>query len=207
MVPIHDTDVGAERWAQEEWENYELWEKVEVRLKRQKRLWIFATAVVFIVLSALPIVMDRWPKWTSRVVLRHLVQELSQMKREAGVFRTSLRLRFTDFRRLAFQVEKIPSCQSRGPGEVIRTGSFESSTASSHLRFVLVDPRMGDELGIPGLQSEFCYDHLTGFSAATDGKEVVGFGVISSEDLEQRRLDRMSILLLSGPSAEISIDE
>jgi hypothetical protein len=210
MVPIHDTDVGSERWAQEEWENYELWEKVEVRLRRQKRLWIFATALVFVVLSGIPIVIDRWPKWSSRVVLRHLVQEMSKMKREAGVLRGALRLRFLDSDQLTYQIEKVSDCQTSRPGEVMNSGRLGSVSGSGlgpdQTHFVLVDSKRGDELGVPGLQAEFCYDHLTGFGAASEGKEVVGFGVISSSDLIQKRLDRMSILLLSGPSAEVSID-
>ena len=50
MVPIHDTDVAEERWSQAEWENYELWEKVELKLKRKKQLWILATFLVFLAL-------------------------------------------------------------------------------------------------------------------------------------------------------------
>ncbi len=204
MVPIHDTDVASERWAQEEWENYELWEKVEVRLKRQRRMWIFATAVVFVFLSALPIVMDRWPKWSARVVLRHLAHELSRIKREAGVNRAALRLRVLDPNRLTYQIEKIPNCKSREAGEILRTGTFESTAQTGSFR--LLSSQLGSELGIPGLQESFCYDHLEGFSAASDGKQVVGFGVISSRDFDQKRLDRISILLLSGPSAEVSMD-
>ncbi len=204
MVPIHDTDVAAERWAQEEWENYELWEKVEVRLRRQKRLWVLATSVIFVILSALPIVVDRWPKWSTRVVLRHVIRQMSQMKREAGVQRAALRMRFLDPIRLTYQVEKIPNCQFHGVGEVVASGNFALLSRSE--QYLFVDPKTGESLGIPGLQGEFCYDHLAGFAAASEGKEVVGFAVIPALDLAEKRLDRMSVLLLSGPSAEVSMD-
>lgn len=205
MAPIHDTDVAAERWAQEEWENYELWEKVEVRLKRQKRLWILLTVCVFMILSALPIVLDRWPKWSGRVVLRYLIQEMSQLKREAGERRVALRLRFTDSNQLTYQVEKVPDCEFSGTGEVMRTGTLVADLSSGNYR--LVGPQLGEQLGIPGLQEEFCYDPLSGFGAARSGKEVVGFAVILAKDLSQRRFDRVSTVLLSGASAEVSIDE
>jgi hypothetical protein len=204
MVPIHDTDLAAERWAQEEWQNYELWEKVEVRLKRQKRIWVLGTALTFVILSALPIVMDRWPKWVSRVVLRHVIQQMSQIKLEAGIHRAAVRLRFLEPKKLSYQVEKIQNCQSQVPGEVLRSGNF--GVASAQEEYVWVDPKLGQEMGVPGLQDQFCYDYLTGSASTVDGKGVVGFAIIPAKDLKEKRLDRMSILLLSGPSAEVSVD-
>src|SRR6185437_11560801 len=96
MVPIHDSDVGEQRWSKSEWENYELWEKVELRLKRQKRLWVFATIVIFLGLSAVPIVIERWPKWSSRSMAVTLAREINRMKRDSSIGRSAFRLRFVD---------------------------------------------------------------------------------------------------------------
>lgn len=50
MVPIYDSDVAEERWSKAEWRNYELWEKLEQRQIRKKRLWIMATILVFLMI-------------------------------------------------------------------------------------------------------------------------------------------------------------
>ena len=34
MVPIYESDVAEERWSKSEWNHYELWEKVEQRVRR-----------------------------------------------------------------------------------------------------------------------------------------------------------------------------
>jgi hypothetical protein len=203
MVPIHDTDVAAERWVQSEWQNYELWEKVEHRFKRKRRLWILATVIVFLGLSAIPIVMERWPKWMTRSISRNLVQEINRMKLEAGVNRAAYRFRFTTEGTLDFVVERLPQC-SATQAEVVRSGSF--AKLSSNEAYSWISPLRGAELGIPGLVKEFCYDYLTGSAAATQGDKVIGFGIVSANDLAEKRLDRLTVLLLSGPSAESAFD-
>jgi hypothetical protein len=204
MVPIHDTDVAEERWSKAEWENYELWEKVELRLKRQKRFWILSTVAVFLALSAVPIVIERWPKWTTRSMIVQLAREINQLKRDAIVGRSAYRLKFVNEGNLNFVVEKIANCSFSGTGEVVRSGSL----VKGHLTetYGWLPPSKGTELGIPGLVSEFCYDYLLGSGVALNSQGVVGFGVILVKDLTENRLDRLSVLLLSGSSAEISFD-
>jgi len=203
MAPIHDTDIAEERWSRGGWENYELWEKVEVRLRRQKRLWILATAVMFLSLSAVPIVMDRWPKWTSRAMTRKLAQEINHIKWEAIADRAAYRLRFVGEGHLDFIVEKLAQCSSPA-GEIKRTGRLGSEETSNTYSWVSAE--QAKNFAIPGIVSEFCYDPLQGNYAFLNGGAVVGFGIISVKDLSESRLDRLSVLLLSGPSAEISFD-
>lgn len=203
MVPIHDTDVASERWSKAEWENYELWEKVELRLKRQKRIWIFATLVLFLVLSSVPIVMDRWPKWATRLAARNLAQELNRLKREAIKERAAYRIRFIEEGKLNYAVERLADC-SAVQGELKRTDSLVSPSVS--VLYASIFPLQAKELGIPGVVNEFCYDYLTGSGAIAKGESVVGFGIIPAKDLTEKRLDRLTVLLLSGPSAEMSFD-
>ncbi len=203
MAPIHDTDVAQERWSKAEWENYELWEKVELRLKRQKRLWIFATLVVFLILSAVPIVMDRWPKWMSRAAARHLAQEINQIKREASINRAAYRIKFVSEGDLKYVVEKISNC-SVEKGDLIRASSIYPFSIQDS--FTWISNVRGNNMHIPGLVNEFCYDYLTGSDPALRGESVVGFGIIPATDLTENRSDRLSILLLTGPSAEVSFD-
>ncbi len=203
MAPILDTDVAAERWSKAEWENYELWEKIELRLRRQRRAWILATVILFVVLSAIPTVIDRWPKWMSRSAVRSLALEFNRIKREAIQDRTPYRLRFLEKDRLTFVVERLSSCES-AEGEEVRTLSLSKSLADAGYSWIF--PEDGQELGIPGLARDFCYDPLTGEGYFTKGKGMIGFGVASVKDLAEKRLDRISLLVLTGQAAEISFD-
>lgn len=203
MVPLHDSDLANERWSQAEWENYELWEKVELRLQRKKRIWIAATVFVFILLSAVPITVDRWPKWTTRIVARHLAQEMNRIKREASIDRAAYRLKFNEDEKLAYTVEKVPNCNS-SQGEVVRSGAFLDDSTKN--KYVWLSTSKGSELGIPGLVGEFCYDYLLGSDAVFKGDSITGIGIIPANDLTLKRLDRLTLLIFSGPSAEISFD-
>lgn len=203
MVPIHDTDVAEERWSQAEWENYELWEKVELKLKRKKQLWILATVLVFLALSAVPIVVDRLPKWMTRSVARTLAQEINRIKREASTDRVAYRLKFPDTSKLDYVVEKLPSCGSQ-TGEVVRTGNlFQTKNPGD---YSILNSSEGITHGVPGLIDRFCYDSLSGSSAELNGETAVGFGIIPVKDLTEKRMDRLTVLLLTGSSAEISFD-
>jgi hypothetical protein len=203
MVPIHDTDVAEERWSKAEWENYELWEKVELRLKRHKRLWILATGLLFVTLSAVPIMLERWPKWTTRSMAVLLGREVNRIKREAINDRSAYRIRFNQDAGLSYSIEKVPNC-SETTGQVTRTGSLQPKDSEN--AYAWFDPAVAKEMGIPGLVKEFCYDYLAGSGSVLKGESVVGFGIIPVKDLAEKKLDRMSLLLLSGPSAEISFD-
>lgn len=203
MVPIHDTDVAQERWSKAEWENYELWEKVELRLKRHRRLWILATFFLFLTLSAVPIVFERWPKWMTRSAARSLAQEINRIKREASLDRAAYRLKFIREGELSYVVERLPNCFAE-KGEVIRTDSLPPQGWQKP--FSWVSTARGLELGVPGLVNEFCYDYLAGSGSVLKGESIVGFGIIPAKDLTEGRLDRLSILLLSGPSAEETFD-
>ncbi len=198
MAPIHDTDVAEERWNQATWNQYELWEKVEHRARRKKRLWIAGTIGVFLLLSAVPILRDRWPKWASLGAARRLAREVNLMKREASVAHAAFRIRFNGA--LEFQIEKSASC-SEG-GAVVRKGSLREGDRG----YALIAPAAGEELGVPGLIESFCYDYLSGSEPVLKGRPLVGFGIIPVNDLAEKRTDRVSMLLLGGPSAEPSFD-
>lgn len=205
MAPIHDTDVAEERWMKSEWENFELWEKVEVRIRRKKRFWIFATVVVFLFLSAIPIMLDRLPKWRARRIARHLAIEINRIKIEAGLSRAAYRLKLVDEGNLKYIVEKVPSCASP-QGQIIRSGFLAGGYSRDPHSYTWIPQNRAQELGVPGMVNDFCYDYLLGNSAATHDSSVIGFGFLPVNDLAVSRLDRLSILLLTGPSAEISFD-
>jgi hypothetical protein len=201
MVPIYDTDVAEDRYSKTQWNSYELWEKVEVRLRRRKYLWIAATAVVFIALSAVPIVVDRWPKWQALSAVRSLAQEINRLKRDASVERVAYRVRFSGEGGLAYSVERASSCSSVDVTSV-RSGVLPLPAAG----FALMTREQGGTFGVLGLVESLCYDFLAGSDAVLRGESVVGFGVLPVNDLTDARIDRLAILTAAGPSAEIGFE-
>jgi hypothetical protein len=201
MAPIYESDVAEERWSKAEWENYELWERIELRLRRRRQLWIAGTVVVFLLLSAIPIVRERMPAWRSLRAARTLAQEIGRMKRDAAIEHRALRIAFTDPSSLRFEVQSLQSC-SAAAGSVVRSGALLRDSAG----ITLVEPRDGQAVDVPGLASSFCYDAMAGSASVLAGNPVVGFAVLPVKDLAQGRQDRMSLLLLKGPSAEITFE-
>ncbi len=203
MVPIYDTDIAEQRWQQSDWEQYELWEKVELRLRRNKILWMIATAFVSLTLCSVPIIMDRSWKWSTLAAARRLGQEINRIKREAGVNHAAYRIRFSEDGSLAYRVERSSSCSDPG-FTITRVGSLVSDSKLTH--FALLDSAKGIELGIPGLVKDVCYDYLAGSDAVLRGDAVSGFGIVPVNDLAEQREDRLSVLLVAGPSADVSFE-
>ena len=205
MAPIHDTDVaseyGKDRWSKLDWENYELWEKIEVRLRRRKWLWIWSAVAVFLAFSSIPILIDRWPKWTALSANRHLAQEIGVLKRQSGIEGRAFRLRFTETSPATYAVERADRC-SDSNWETLRTQTLVGGTNSAD--FSLLKAEFGEKLGVPGLVDHFCYDALSGSDMA--GESLHGFGILPVKDLTDRRIDRLSVLLIQGPSAELSFE-
>jgi hypothetical protein len=198
MVPIYDSDLAEDRWSKAEWNHYELWEKVEQRARRKDRLWIAATAVVFLLLSSVPILIDQKPKWETLSALRNLGQQLNWIKRQASIHRDAFRIRFAGDGSSNYRIEELKDC-SQNSGPLIREGSLRSS------EYVFLTRARGESLGIPGILQEFCYDGFTGSAVYKQGESVAGFGMLPVIDLHSR-MDRLSLLLVTGPSGEISFE-
>ncbi len=200
MVPIHDTDVAEERWSKAEWERFELWEKVEVRLRRRKLLWILGTVVLFMSLSSIPIVWDRKPKWRTLSVARQLAQEINHLKGEASLAHQAYRIRFVAGGDFDYRVERAASCKPGEASTIVREGII--ATPAEGVR--LLDAEQGSKLDIPGLVTELCYDPLSD-SPESEGA-LRAFGVIPANDLTDHRADRVSIVLLKSEIAEASFE-
>lgn len=199
MAPQHETDIAKKRWEEDEWRHYELWEQLEVKQRYRRWLWIGVTTVLFFVLSAVPVVMEKWPKWRSVRATRELAQVLNQLKRKAGVEQSPMRLKFNSTQGLDYQIEKTTDCKSKvgvEMHEVINSGHLLSEREKNE--FQILPSEAASELQLPGLVNEFCYDPFK------ENDQVLGFAIIPVKDLSNSRLDRHSLLILSGPSAEIS---
>ncbi len=146
MAPIHDSDVGEERWNASEWANYELWEKVESRMRRKKRVWILITSCLVFILSAIPIVLDRSVKWQTRSAVRTFAQAINHLKREASVKQAPHRFRLVDHQgKLDFVVERVDSCQAQ-EGKLVLEGSAAPQTDQGQL--VALSGAQGEQLGL-----------------------------------------------------------
>ena len=190
MVPIHDTDLAEERWSQAEWNHYELWEKIEMRVRRKRRIWVVSTVVCFLLLSSVPIIHENRPRWAALRAARHLARELQRVKRDASLVDRAFRIRFRPGGQLLFDVEQLTRCGASGPGVLIRSGSVQEGAS---LPLVLLDG--------PSLSNSFCFDPLNGLSEPS-----VSFGIAPSDDAKAGRDDRAVVLIANGTSAEISYD-
>jgi hypothetical protein len=207
MVPIHDTDLAQERWAQTEWEHYELWEKLEVKLRRRKSVWIGAAILLFFLLSSVPILIEHWPKWVAMGANRKLSQQINRLKVMAGKpsdqDHRAFRLRFSADHRLTYSIEKLTNC-SESSGQLIESGNIIRESRLEN--YALLSPEQGKSLGIPGLVESICFDALNGSEQSVKDESISGFGIISVKDLAEKRTDRVSILIFKGPSAEPSFE-
>ena len=204
MVPIHDSDIAEERWSQAEWENYELWEKVELRMRRQRRLWVFATVIVVLILSALPTLFQKWEKWTTRSLTRQVAQKINRMKTRASVEHAPHRFRIVPSKgQLEYAIEKLKSCLD-AKGDVVEESIFLTSRSQSS--FTWLTPDQGSRLGVPELATEFCYDPFKGGDYPQNPSQVIGFGIAPVKDLSNDQLENLSIVLLTGESSEVTFE-
>ena len=161
MAPIHDTDVAEKRWSDEEWRQFELWEKIEVRLRRKRLIWVGLALLGFVVLSAIPTALERWPKWVSRRVSRQVAQEINRLRSQAILDSRAYRLTFGDSPGLTFQVESGDQCAgTSGNWQVVRTGAFLSSRVGRTIapKFKILTPSEGEALGISVLKTQVCIE-------------------------------------------------
>jgi hypothetical protein len=220
MVPIYDSDLAEDRWSKAEWSHYELWEKVDQRIRKHKRLWIAATVLVFILLSSIPVIIEQRPKWRSLSAARKLGQEINWMKSEAAIHHSAYRIRFEGTGSLRYEVETADHCGNRGNRAAMANGmgsvtgdpaAFKSVRSGSLLAsgdesFVLLSREQGQRLNIPQLLESYCYDPLQGGQAEGSADDIAAFAIIPVNDLSVGRMDRLSVLLLSGASAELSFE-
>ena len=197
MPPIHDTDVAENRWNQAEWDRYELWERIERRLRAKRRLWIGGSIVIFLMISAIPPFRENWPHWKALALARRLGQEVNQMKREAIMSRAPYRIRLLDG--LQAEIERVSNCS-----DPVGTAVRHFDLAVSGFRWL--EPARAQTLGYPGVVNQFCYDPLKGGSGLGQEASIVGLGILPEVDASSGRGDRFAILFLSGPSALVSFE-
>jgi len=203
MAFMHDTDTGKGRWKKDQWRNFELWEKKEVREKRKHLYWIGSSLLVALLISIVPVLIEFQPRWEARVITRKLADEISQIKKDAAIDHTAYRLTFLGNGSLAYKVEQLRDCQSQH-GALVRE---EILSPSGDFRLLTPEQGRHSRFSVPGLSESFCFDSILGNDPRLVLDDVpIGFAIIPVRDLTENRLDRTAILLISGRSANISFN-
>lgn len=207
MDPLYQSDLAPssenERWAKAEWRSFELWERIEARLIRRKRIIIASTVFLFLLLSSVPVVQDRLPAWRARMVVRDLAREISRVQVLAGISHSAIRLKFVDRKKMAFQVTGHSDC-SKSDGFFIRSGVLKS-----HSELQILSRDQESRFDLANLIEDFCFHSRDGasFSQFKDSSvQAMGVAVLPASDVDAARSDRISLLVLSGSSAEISYE-
>lgn len=205
MVPVHESDVAENRWNESEWRQFELWERIELRLRRKRTWTILGVVVVFIAILSISIFQDRMPKWRALKATRMLAVRANQMKVDAASLGVPLRLRIenSDGGPL-FIIEKVLSCVHSAEGTPQEWGRgtvFLRPEVGS--RYTALTPEIAREVGLERVSQSLCYDP-TPKEELNELTQAVG--ILSVRDLADRRLDRASFLNFSGQFAEIDFD-
>lgn len=204
MVPIHESDVAENRWKDSEWSAYELWEKIEVKLKKRKKWIIFFTVLLFLVLSSIPLIQDRQPKWEGLSVMRKLAIGINQAKVDASRLDYPLKLELIQNEEgIFFRVFKMTDCKSASGDEIRHRRILDPEESK---KFHILTDEMSHELLIPGVVRDLCYHPIQGNEALSESLPTQAFGIIPVKDLTEKRTDRASFVYLTGNSAEISFD-
>lgn len=203
MAPIYDSDVAEERTHQEEWKNYELWEKIEIKLRRERRTWISCTVFVFLILSSVPVVIDRLPYWESRKAAVEIAKKLTELKREALVSRRAVRVKFLSEPGLPIEFSQTENCTSIENAQNTRWKPDLRSREELKFTQTLDPSNRSQSL----LVEELCFDPVKGLASTKQGSKKQAVAIGSVKDLtETHRLDRISVVVLEGESAEISFN-
>lgn len=199
MVPIYETDIAKKRWETAEWNNFELWERIERREKKKKWIWIFCTFLFIVFLFAIPVFIDQKPKWKTRALSRKLAQTIQFIKKEAAIKHTPLQLVFNNPPSFHFQIRQVPHCSNPSSSIVVQEANLETE---DH-QYQLISKPEGIDLNIPGLSLDYCYDPM---SQKNIEENLLGFGIALKSDMQTKRTDRITILLYSDKFGEISFD-
>lgn len=198
MAPIHDTDIAEERWQQEQWRTFELWEKIAQRLRKKKRLWVALAVALFLAISSIPTLWDRMDYWAAR---RHAVEIgllINELKVMAATEHRSFELVFPSPGALRYQVLRREQC-ALPQFELVRDGVLGGDMEP---QFALLTRVQAESLGIPGVIERLCVSPLSGAKFERGEQGLAGFAVAPVADLTAGRSDRVAVALVRGENAE-----
>ena len=88
----------------------ELYEKIVVRERRRKAVFITLTFTIFLFLCGIPVYNERFPKWESLKAARKIAVEIEKLKTESLQLKKPLLLSILETGQL--RVEQVSHCSS-----------------------------------------------------------------------------------------------
>ena len=186
-----------DRPIEEEWRNFELYEKVRIREHRKRFILITLTVLLFFGLCSVPVFEERMPKWESLRAAQVLSVEIEKLKTLSIHEKLPVRLRFLENGH--FQMETVSQCDSEKVLSVIRQGSWPDVDGG----LKILSAEEAKRLSLKLANDRICFDPVFGLDGVKSRKVLV---VAPVKDLSEDRLDRASYVILEGESAKISIN-
>lgn len=186
-----------DRPVEEEWRNFELYEKVRVREARKRFIFLFLAALSFLGLCTVPVLNERLPKWRSLRSAQVISVEIEKLKTLSIQQKKPIRLKLIEGGR--YQMELVTKCDSEALLSIIREGEWPDSKGSLRV----LDVTEAKALSLRLATNTLCFDPVFGLDGVKSKKVIV---IAPVKDLAEQRLDRASYVILEGESAKISIN-
>ena len=182
---------------EDEWRNFELYEKVRVRENRKRIILVSLGILTFLGLCSVPVFEERMPKWQSLSAASEISVILEKLKTLSIQEKKPVRLRFLE--KGQFIIEVLAQCNSETPLRVAKQGAWSDSEGS----LKILDAAQAKSLSLKLAFDQVCFDPVSGLDGVKSKRVLV---VAPVKDLAQQRLDRASYIILEGESAKISIN-
>jgi hypothetical protein len=186
-----------DRPIEEEWRNFELYEKVRVREHRKRFFFIALTAILFLGLCSVPVFEERLPKWQSLRAASALSVELEHLKTLSIQEKKPVRMRFLASG--AFQIEVLDQCNSDSVRKIAEVGTWPDEEGS----LKVLSAEEAKTFSLKLANDVICFDPVFGLDGVKTKRVLV---IAPVKDLSEGRLDRASYVILEGESAKISIN-
>jgi hypothetical protein len=186
-----------DRPLEEEWRNFELYEKVRVREHRKRFFFIALAILIFFGLCSVPVFEERLPKWRSLEAAQELSVEIEKLKTLAIHEQKPIRLRFLEGGKFRFEV--ISQCDSQ---EILRVAK-EANWPDADGALKVLSHEEARAMSLVLASDELCFDPVFGVDGMKTKKVLI---IAPVKDLSEGRLDRASYVVLEGESAKISIN-
>ncbi len=182
---------------EDEWRNFELYEKVRVRENRKRFILISLAILTFLGLCSVPVFEERMPKWRSLQAASQISVLLEKLKTLSIQEKKPVRLRFLD--KGQYVVEVLTQCNSETALRIAKEGTW--SDADGALK--VLDGFEAKKLSLKLAFDQVCFDPVMGLDGVKSKRVLV---IAPVKDLAEQRLDRASYVILEGESAKISIN-